>query len=250
MKTLIVLVSTLLAYQFSFAQHSDKPEVFNAADYPLDKYQIKLDSAIFMNYKIEFRQIKSLTVKSLDSTTAACKAWVIIRNKGKITKQLYFKNIEALGACSGIFIPEVQPKENYFMFSKFGDYDGVLYILDASGKLTEKSGGAFYLSQNKRYLFSPYHSDLSGLTVYDLEKNRVLYSFDLEQPVESWYFQDETYFGVIRTTEKLYTKIKIASFDLSSNQITFSTVDRNYPKSENKLEIHNDYSQKDCDCGK
>jgi hypothetical protein len=249
-KSLIVLVSTLLACQISFAQHSDKPEVFNAADYPSDKYGIKLDSAIFLNYKIEFRQLKSLVMKRDDTTAISCRAWVTIRNKGKITKQIYFKNIEAVGSCSGLFIPAVQPKQDVFIFSKFGDYDGVIYFVDVHGKITEKSGGVFYLSADKRYLFSPYYSDLAGITIYDLEKKHILYSFDLESHLEDWYFQDGTYFAIASTTENLYTKIKIANFDLSTNQITFSTVDRNYPKAENKLEIHNDYSQKDCNCGK
>ncbi len=251
MKTFIIVAAALLSFQFAFAQAYDKYEAFNAADYPVGKFHVKLDTATFLTYKIEFRHIKPIE-KIQDSTMALyCRAWVNITNKGKITKQLYFKNIRPLGGCSGLFIPEIQPRPDYFIFSKFGDYDGWIFALDAYGKFTENPGGTFYVSNDQHYLFSSYYSDAPGLTVYDLNKKRILYSFNLEYQNEEWYFQDNTYFTKVISDNKLYSKIKIAIYDLESNQMTTTMVDRNYPQSENKLKLYNDHSgARDCSCGK
>lgn len=155
-----------------------------------------------------------------------------------------------MGGCSGIFIPEVQPRADFFMFSKLGDNNGLIFILDASGKLTEKLGGAFYISADQRYLFSSYDSDQAGLTVYDLEKKRILYSFDLDFHIDEWYYQDGKYFAIVPSEKTLYSKIKIATYDLESNQMIASMSDRNYPQIEHKLKLYNQYKSQECNCGK
>ncbi|MFM7023528.1 MAG: hypothetical protein ACKOXB_11190 [Flavobacteriales bacterium] len=251
MKILAPILCGLLCFSTVMAQSSDEYEPFNAADYPADRYEVKTDSASFLTYTIEFKQVRSLQIKPNDSTNLYCRAWAHISNKGKITNKIFFKYIEPVGSCSGLFFPDVQPRADYFIFSKFGDYNGLVFILDSSGKLTEKSGGPFYISADQRYLFSPYDSDMGGITVFDFNKKKVLYAFDLEYHTQEWYYQDGNYFALVDKEMKLYTKIKIATFDLNTNQMVLSTVDRNYPKAENQLKIYNNYSTApECSCGK
>jgi len=153
----------LLLTTLSFGQNQDKFEKFDASDYPLEKYQITSDSIKFKDFKIEIRQVRNLS----GSGQFSCRAWLTISAKSKSIYQRYFRSIEAVGSCYGLFIPLEQPRQDYFVLSKLGDYDGRIFIIDSNGNVTEKLGGSFFISNDKRYLFSEYDSDLSGLTVFD-----------------------------------------------------------------------------------
>jgi hypothetical protein len=71
----------------------------------------------------------------------ACRAWLYIRkNRKTVSKKFY--DIDPVGSCSGLYLPSQQPLKDYFIISKFGDYDGETLLIDASGKLTTLQGGA------------------------------------------------------------------------------------------------------------
>lgn len=232
-------------------QTHDKFEPFNLSDYSKDKYQIKLDTVTFSKLKIEIRQAKFLDNKTNTPSDFYCRGWLTISRGGKTINHIYFKSIEPVGGCAGLFIPDKQPRRDCFIISKFGDYDGSIFMIDTTGNVTEKLGGIFYISKDKRYLFSSYDSDLSGLTVYDLNKKLILFSDTLEPYLADWYFQDKKYFALVSEDVVNVDTIKIATFDFATNKIIVSNVDKSYPKTENKLTIFNDYSNaKDCICGR
>jgi hypothetical protein len=87
-----------------------------------------------------------------------------------VTFQKYFKSIDAVGSCYGLIIPVIQPREDYFILSKMGDYDSRIFIIDSLGKVTEKYGGSIYVSRDKRYLFSYSGADGRRLTILSGEK--------------------------------------------------------------------------------
>jgi len=118
--------------------------------YPREKFQIKLDTISFSKLNIEIRQVKTIDNSGQDSTSFYCRGWLTIKKGNKILVKQYFKSIEGVGGCSGFFIPARQPRKDYFIFSKFGDYDGSIYIFDTTGKLEQKAGGIFYISKDKR----------------------------------------------------------------------------------------------------
>lgn len=245
-----ILLVELLFVITCFGQTHDKYEAFKKSDYPATKYQIKNKTSTFSKFKIEIRQAKRIGNITNAPSDFYCRSWLKISQGNRINQQIYFKYIEPVGGCSGLFIPDKQPRKDYFIISKFGDYDGSIFIVDTLGKVTEKIGGIFYISQDKRYLFSSYDSDLSGLTVYDLNKKHTLFSDTIEPYLSDWYFQDKKYFAIVNEDVIQNNKIKIATFDFTLNRLTISLAHKNYPKKENKLKVYNDYQNaKDCNCG-
>jgi len=248
-KTTIIILSFLTA-TICFGQESDSYEPFKSSDYTVDKYQIKLDTVTFFKFKIEIRLAKLLENKTNTPSDFYCRGWLTLKQGQKIITQKFFKSIEPVGGCSGLFIPETQPRKDCFIISKFGDYDGSIFIIDTAGKLTEKMGGVFYVSKDKHYLFSSYDSDLSGLTVYDLNRKLILFSDTIEPYLSNWYFQDKKYFAIVNEDLIQDNKIKIATFNFIQNKLTIESVDKDYPKTDNKLKVYNDnQNAKDCNCG-
>jgi hypothetical protein len=232
----------------------DKYEPFKSSDYPTKKYLIKLDTATFSKFRIEFRHVKMIDDSRWDSTSFYCRGWLTIRLEDTIITKQFFRSIEAVGGCSGLFVPDTQPREDFFIFSKLGDYSGIIFIVDATGNMTQKIGGSFCISKDKRYLFSNYDSDLEGLTVYDLDKHLLLYSaYDqVPQSLGAWYFQDGKYFARAydNDLDDDGQKIKIATFDFKTNKLVITTVDKDFLKSRNQLKFYNDLQDvKDCSCG-
>ena len=256
LKRLVTLASTIfVTCTISFGQHNEKYEPFKSSNYPASKYLVKLDSATFSKFKIEIRQVKTLDNSKWDSTSFYCRAWLTVRQGRKVLSQLFFKEMESVGGCSGLFIPETQPRKDYFIFSKFGDYDGSIFIIDTTGEVTEKVGGMFYISKDKKYLFSNYDSDESGLTVYNLNSHLIVYSSQEEEQnyLGDWYFRDGKYFARAYDDDEDEEEqtIKIATYDFSLNKLVITTVDKNYLQEASKLEVYNSYqSAKDCNCGR
>jgi hypothetical protein len=254
------LISFILFFLFVVtnypAQTTGKFEPFRNSDYPADKFQIKIDTARFAKFRIEIRQIKYTGNPETDTSSFYCRAWLTITQRNKIITQQFYKSIEPVGGCSGLFIPDQQPRKDFFIFSKFGDYNGSIIIIDTTGTVTEKIGGIFYISKDQRYLFSNYDSNLAGLTVYDLNKHAVIYSSSAElrndASLNDWYFQDEKYFTRVYDdeTDSSDDVIKIATFDFKTNKLVISAVNKNYLKKENKLKVYNDTKYaRDCNCG-
>ncbi|MEO8771208.1 MAG: hypothetical protein ABI402_14030 [Ferruginibacter sp.] len=233
------------------AQKNENPLPFKVADYPGEKYNLNFQVSLFSKLKIEIIQVKLKNdAKVKEPAGFYCRGWVNITEGNKTIKQFYFKNIDAVGGCSGLFVPAVQPRSDYFIVSKFGDYDGSIIIIDTAGKAIQKKGSVFYISKDKQYLFSSYDSDMPGLTVYDLNKKKILFSAEIEPNIGDWYCQDNKYFSIVTDDNSNAAKIKIVRFDFSKNNIIITTTDKNYPKKENKLSIFNDAAHaKRCNCG-
>lgn len=248
---IIILLTGFLSTVKVSGQKHDKFEPYIPSDYSKDKYQIKIDTVTFSKLNIEITQVRFLYKKTNTPSDFFCRGWLTISKGGKTIHHLYFKSIEPVGGCSGFFIPDTQPRKDCFIISKFGDYDGSIFLIDTTGQVTEKLGGMFYISKDNRYLFSNYDSDLSGLTVYDLNKKLVLFSDTLEPYLADWYFQDKKYFALVSEDDVNGDTIKIATFDFATNKIIISHVDKSYPKTENQLTIINDFSHaNECNCGR
>src|ERR1035437_10332779 len=100
MKTILISTFIILT-TISIGQTIDKFETFKRSDYPNEKYQITSDSIKFKDLIIEIDQVRN---KSGDDSFS-CRAWLKISNKSKPIYQRFFKSIDAVGSCSGLFIP-------------------------------------------------------------------------------------------------------------------------------------------------
>lgn len=245
MKHFIFLIFIFLTQQ-SYGQTSNKIKPFNKSDYPTSKFIIKSDTNFLGKVQIVINQVKT---KNNSMTPFYCRSWMSIKKENKVVKHFYY-DIEPVGGCSGLFIPKEQPIKDLFIASKFGDYEGEIIIIDTFGKVTTELGGHFFISKDKRYLFSPYDSDLSGLTVYDLQQMKTLYTKEFEEGYfGDWYFQEGKFLSRILIDDEVTGKNKVAIFNLDTKKISLSEKPENYLKAINKLKVYNSIENGNCNCG-
>ena len=123
-----------------------------------------------------------------------CRTWLSVIKSKNIYKK-YYDDIEPVGFSYGLFIPKVQPPLPYFAVVKNGDYDGRLFLIRKDGKVFDLMGGFYFITKNKRYVFSEYASDSSGLAVFDLRAGRVVFSTEkIPAEMYQWYEKNGTYF--------------------------------------------------------
>lgn len=164
--------------------------------------------------------------KNSDEAPLICRAWIEIVRANQTTFSKYFDDIDPVGFSYGLFIPKIQPPAPYFAIVKNGDYDGRLYLVNEDGKVEDLMGGFYFITSDKRYLFSQYASDGTGLVVFDLKAGRTVYSSDKIPYIYQWYVNDGVYFFTeaewIRSNRGIATeKAGIAHFyDLKTQQIT------------------------------
>lgn len=82
----------------------------------------------------------------------------------------------------------------YFAVVKNGNYDGHLYFINESGKVEDLMGGFYFITNDKRYLFSQYAPDGTGLAVFDLITGRTVYPSNKIPYIHHWYVKDGAYF--------------------------------------------------------
>jgi hypothetical protein len=251
MRALLTL-SLVCLTTLSYGQTIDKFVPFNVKDYPKDKYHLMSNSFKLRNLIIRIRQVsplQPLDYNSIDNSFFYCRAWLTVSKDNKPIYQRFFKSIEPLGGCSGLFIPSIQPRKDYFVIIKYGDYDGRIFIIDSLGNVSDKIGGSFWLSNNKRYLFSEYNSDLYGLTVFDFSCGRCLFSDTTRLYFNKWYFQDNKYVsrGFYDNNGK---DSCLATFDLFTNKLIISKSNQNKLKPKNCLPSYEIENLKSiCNCG-
>lgn len=228
----------------------DNYRPFRASDYPPNKYSVKSDTFIFRNFKIEVTHTKLLDYKTFDSTATYCRLWLTVKDGNTIVDKFYVSSCEAVGGCSGIYASNEQASKEYFILSKFGDYDGQIIIIDKSGKIKTFVGGHYYLSPDNKYLFSPYSSDLAGLTVYDLVNNKVLFTSDnLQTYLADFYLCNKNYFAIVSEEVKELDQTNIVTFDFKTNTLIKSKVPDSYISRAKRLKSYNVFQHTPCDCG-
>lgn len=82
----------------------------------------------------------------------------------------------------------------YLAVVKNGDYNGRLLLFRTDGEVYDLIGGFYFFSKDKRYVFSEYASDASGLAVFDLDTGKVVFSSEELPYIHQWYEKDGTYF--------------------------------------------------------
>lgn len=208
---------------------SELYKTFIATQYGPDDF--KVSQAEFRNGDAVIRIIEAKKVsKKFDLPPYTCRAWLeVIRAKQTMFRR-YFDDIDAVGYSYGLFVPEVQPPGPVFAVVKNGDYDGRLFLVRRDGKVFDLIGGSYFISENKRYLFSHYASDTSGLAVFDLQEGRVVFSSDkLPAYQHQWYIQKGSYFFTasewLGTSGMPHEKEGVAYFyDSKSHKIVEKTV--------------------------
>lgn len=243
-----IFLLDLLYFTTAGAQPNEKMKAFNAADYPKQKYTVKTDTSSLNTVQVIITSVKN---KSNTGSPFSCRSWLTVKKEGKLIKGSYYDNIDAVGGCSGLFIPKTQPIKDLFLISKFGDYNGELIIIDSAGKFTKEAGGKFYVSKDSIFLFSSFDSDLSGVTIYNTKTRKTIFSKELEDDfLEDWHFQDGKYYAAVIHSQEKGGKDKMAVFNPTTNKFSIIEKAASYLQAKNKLKVYNDFQKAgNCNCG-
>jgi hypothetical protein len=220
---------------------------FKDTDFSADKFVVKKQQRTLGAITVDLIHAKPR--KQDDSRQFSCRTWLTIKDKNKLIKELA-QDADAVGGCSGLFFPASQPNKDLIIISKFGDYDGRLYVVNSKGEFKDYLGGKFYVSNDNKYLFTNYDSDLSGVSIIDLTKNELIYTGELKQYLADWYFQDGQYFAIVSEDVKINGETELVIFDFRTKSFTTKrTKEKIDPR--DKLKVYNDYQKApDCSCGK
>ncbi len=191
------LILTLsLSFIISGNAHSspaDKSLPFVQKDYDQKEFQVSQSEFHNGTTLIRIIQAKKIS-KNYNEPPYLCRAWLEITKAKQTVFKKYFDDIDAVAFSYGLSIPSAQPPAPYFAVVKNGDYDGHLYLVNENGKVDDLMGGFYFITNDKRYLFSQYASDATGLVVFDLKAGRTVYSSDKIPYIHQWYEKDGVYF--------------------------------------------------------
>jgi len=149
--------------------------------------------------KIQVSQVKKAKSEFKSSSVGPrwCRASVEIIKGNDVIERIYHNDIRPVGHYYGVFVPKVQPSSKYFLLVKLGDYDGRLYLIDNQGSVTDLPGGLYFITQDRRYLFSQYLRDESTFLVFDLQLGKTVYISSGIPSIHQWYKKNERYFFTV-----------------------------------------------------
>jgi hypothetical protein len=189
---LIALTVSMLMLPSTEICAEPAPRTFVAREYPSEQFKVSATEKKHGNLKIKIRQAKR--TKNFEQLPHSCRAWLDVEKSTKAIFSRYYADIDPVGFSFGLFVPKTQPKSPYLAVVKNGDYDGRLFILKTDGEVHDLLGGFYFFTKDKRYIFSEYASDASGLAVFDLVAGKVVFSSDKLSHVYQWYERNGNYF--------------------------------------------------------
>jgi hypothetical protein len=233
-----ILVLIILHSHVSNAQ----TESFNK-----DGYKITRTIRIVDDIKVIISQSKSLNY-----TNPPCTANIrIFKNDIQIDSLLIpGDQFDGVGDRYGLLIYE-KPVKNHVIITKFGSYDGKTIIINNKGRKFVTLGGFSSLDSQNGILFSVYHSDTSGLSVFDLNTDKELYSvimFDStamrNERVREFYLYKNEYF--VKTDQNNINQWKIWKIELTKKKLV--EADRNTILKAEHLKELTDYKGTEISC--
>ncbi len=150
-------------------QKLDNGIIIKGTQYLNTEYNTEFQTFTLDSVIIEIGQIFE---KPFSTHKFYCKAIIQAKINNKIINELYFDDFEPVGDSYGLCFNKNQLITNYIIGSKYGDYEGLVILIDSRGRIFKKSGGNYFISANRKYLISRWNSDLSGMTVFDFDKNK------------------------------------------------------------------------------
>lgn len=165
--------------------------------------------------------------KSLNHTDPLCTATIRILKNDKQIDSLNISDdqFDAVGDRYGLLIYE-EPIKKHVIISKFGSYDGKTMIINNKGQLFVSIGGFCSLDMKNGLLFSVYHSDISGFSVFDLNTDKELYSIKLyKDRVDEFYLFENKYF--VKTDQNDLNQWKFWEIDLANKKLVETNMDIN-----------------------
>ena len=181
-----------------------------------------------------------------------CAAEFTVKRDSAVLER-YNSEMDPLGGCAGLFLPQVQPVKDRFIISGFGNYNGEVFVIAPDGHLEAMSGGKFFISPDSKYLLTYHDSDVSGLSVFNLKTMTLLFSEEQEnlEYLGNCYFLNNTFLIEVSGSETV-AETKVVSFNFNKEQFSKPRlIAMNALQKGIKLEVHNDLSDLQyCNCGR
>jgi|GEM_PF-4645642 len=188
--------------------------------YPLKDYEIDFETINKKGYYIRITKIDNLNYDKYSNGNDwfYSRNWIEVFKDFKEVNELYFSNIESVGGDAGVYHTEYQLKDKTILL-KFGDYEGLLMIVDLNGNITKHLGGDFFITNDQKYIISPWHSDLPGLSVIDNNTNELLFEKETEYYFHEWYLVDSSYYIYGEHVSNDSKKILVLDFEKKEVEI-------------------------------
>lgn len=196
----LVLLSQVCSYSPAVAADG-KP--FKPGDYPVS--QILSFHKQLGKVSIDAKQVKRPDEKQ--SNPRYCRAWIWLAKEGKKETCAYFDDINSVGGANGLFAPNTVLPAGYGCLVKLGDYDGRLVLFNDDGKHWNLAGGSFFVSKDKKHLFSIHETEAkTGVSVFDFKNGTLVLaedekSKDVPPIIDKWYFDGTSYFFTAKNAD-------------------------------------------------
>jgi hypothetical protein len=148
-------------------------------------------------------------------STSYCKAKVLIYKNERLIDLIRYDYIDPVGSHYGLLAYD-SLINNHIVISKYGDYSGETIIINKSGEKFFTIGGYSCFDNSSSLLFSILDSDLSGLSVFDLNTDSEIFKVvDIEdRPSEIFKTDKGQYYFSATNDESGAESIWAIDFDL------------------------------------
>lgn len=142
--------------------------LFNTEQFNSDSTKVLVDSFQLESIDIFTFQVLPIT----QNPSFSCHSYLYTMNDHEIIDSIKYNSIEAVGGDWGLKYYGLI--KNVLIFSKHGDYSGETILIKPNGHISTFPGGTNALSSDSNLIFSFHDSDISGLTIYNLETDSLI----------------------------------------------------------------------------
>lgn len=206
---------------------------------------------VLVNPKLRITEYENYNegVKSAYTRLVKCSVQIRIYSNHEEINRLEYFNIEAVGGYAGVSFPKKQISKKFIFGCKYGDYDGRLIQIDSSGKIKTYPGGNFIKTPDRKYIISPWDSDITGITVIDLDKGTEYFRQELEggEELGEWYENKGEYY-VYLTDDNSAEHDKVLKINIKDKSVKRVKMDHSQLNKYIKIDLLDDILDKGCKC--
>lgn len=233
-------------------------QAFNQALYSALEYRVRADTFPFHQYTISVIRVQNNASGKKDFS---CRGWVLVSKNKILTDSVYYGQMDANGGNAGLFVPQKQPLQAYFMVTKLGDYDGQIIIIDTTGKIKTDVGGNILITPDKKYVYAEYSTDIDfGLSVFNISKNRFEFSCDSTPTLEGWFNVKGKAYGLINPDDaededededdpkekNQKPKVQVLYYDEKQNRVAYTFLNPDLLREEIKRVTYRNFENGCC----
>lgn len=154
--------------------------------YPPDRFQVSQAAWSFAG-SLTVRVVQVRKKDPDGEEPRFCRAWLEAWKGDTLFKRVDYNDIDPQDGPYGIFLPQPQPSNRYFIAVKEGDSDPRVLLMTPDGNFFDVPGGWFFLTPDRRYLITQTTRQGSAISVFDLLRGELLVDSQQVPPIFQWY---------------------------------------------------------------